>query len=108
MQAIARTRFTRISSRKVGRVLDLIRGKYVDEAFRILQFVPKAAAPIVQKTLHSAVANSGRLKNPAGLKVKQAWVGHGPALKRIRAFAMGRAFGYKRKMCHITVVVGDN
>lgn len=107
MQAIAKSRFTRISSRKVGQVLDLIRGKKVDDAFRILRFVTKAAAPVVQKTLHSAVANSGRLKNQVGLKVLQTWVGQGPPLKRMRAFAMGRGFMYKRKMCHITVIVGD-
>ncbi len=107
MQATAKTRFTRMSSRKVGMVLDLIRGKQVDEAYRILQFVPKAAAPVVRKILRSAVANTGRKDDSLKLRVLQAWVGIGKPLKRIRAFAMGRAFGYKRKTCHITVVVGD-
>lgn len=107
MRAVARAKFVRISSRKIGQVLDLIRGKHVEEANRILRFVTKAAAPIVNKTLRSAVANAGKLEQPLGLRVLEAWVGDGPALKRMRPAAMGRALPYKRKSCHITLVVGD-
>ncbi len=107
MIAVAKARFVRISSRKVGQVLDTIRGKRVDEAYRILRFMPKAAAPIVQKTLHSAVANARGASNTYSFRITRAWVGQGPPLKRIRAFAMGRAFQYKRKTCHVTVEIGD-
>ena len=107
MQATAHTQYTRISSRKVGQVLDLIRGKQVDDAVRILRFAPKAAAPIIHKALRAACANAGRLNNLSGLFVREAFANQGPPLKRIRAFAMGRAFLYKRKTCHITLTVGD-
>lgn len=107
MRARAVAKYARISSRKVGQVLDLIRGKHVDEAMRMLPFVAKTAAPVVNKLLTSAVANAGRLKNPEGLRVLEAWANQGPPLKRMRPFAMGRGFMYKRKTCHVTVVVGD-
>ena len=54
----AHARFVRISPRKVKIVIDLIRGKNVDEALAILQFTPKAASPIVMKVLNSAIANA--------------------------------------------------
>ena len=107
MKAVARAKYVRIGSRKIGQVLDLIRGKYVDEAYRNLRFVTKAAAPVVYKTLRAAVANAGRTERPHEVRVLEAWVGNGPALKRMRPAAMGRGFMYKRKMCHITLVVGD-
>ena len=107
MRAKAIAKYARISSRKIGQVLDLIRGKQVDEAMRILPFVTKAAAPIVNKVLKSAVANTGKSKNSDGLRVLEAWANQGPPLKRMRPFAMGRGFMYKRKTCHVTVVVGD-
>ena len=54
----AHARFVRISPRKVKIVIDLIRGKNVDEALAILQYTPKAASPIVMKVLNSAIANA--------------------------------------------------
>ncbi|HRY29530.1 MAG TPA: 50S ribosomal protein L22 [Elusimicrobiota bacterium] len=107
MQAIAHSRFARYSYRKVGQVLGLIRGKAVPQAMALLPWVPRVARVLVEKTLRSAVANAGKGANPAGLRVSEAWVNHGPVLKRVRPMAMGGRAIYKRKTCHLTIVVSD-
>jgi large subunit ribosomal protein L22 len=107
MEAVAKSKFVRQAPRKVNLVLGLIRNKPVEKAFDILSFTPKAAATLITKTLKSAVANSGRIKSMGGLKVKEAWVGQGPALKRMRPGPQGRGMPYKRKMCHLTIVVSE-
>lgn len=107
MEAIAISKFARYAPRKVNQVCSLIRDKQVDKAMEILQFVPKGSADIVLKTLKSAAANAGKGKSASALKVKQAWVGVGPALKRMRPGPQGRGMPYKRKMCHLTIKVGD-
>lgn len=107
MEAMARARFIRVSPRKVGQVLAVVRGKPVAEARRLLPFVPKGAAPIVKKVLESAIANAGKVGAEETLIVSQAWVGQGPSLKRMRAGSMGRGMPYRRKTCHITIVVSD-
>ncbi|OGR83325.1 MAG: 50S ribosomal protein L22 [Elusimicrobia bacterium RIFCSPLOWO2_01_FULL_54_10] len=108
MQALAKEKFIRFAPRKVNQVLSLVRKKSVPEALSLLRFVPKSCTTMVGKTIKSAAANAGDLKgeNP-NLKISQAWVGVGPVLKRMRAHAMGRGSQYKRKTCHLTVVVSD-
>ncbi len=108
MEAVAHARFQRISTRKVGQILDLVRGKSVLRAYQVLKFIPKAATSVIEKTLHSAVANAGKNIDPATLFIKQICVTPGPALKRFRAGPMGRALPYRRKTCHLTVVVSDS
>jgi large subunit ribosomal protein L22 len=105
MEATAHSRFARYSSRKINQVLGVIRGKNAEIAFQNLAFVPRAARVLVEKTLKSAVANSG--KELSGLIVTKAWVGIGPALKRVRPHAMGSRTMYKRKTSHLTIVVSD-
>lgn len=105
MEALAQSKFVRFAPRKVNQVLGLIRNQPVEKAFDILAFTSKTVTTVITKTLKSAVANSGQLKNMSGLKVKQAWVGQGPTLKRMRPGPMGRGMPYKRKMCHVTIVV---
>ena len=61
----------------------------------------------MEKVLKSAVANAGKLKDFSGLKVKEAWVGQGPTLKRMRPGPMGRGLPYKRKTSHLTIIVTD-
>lgn len=107
MESKAVARYVRLGPRKVGRVLSLIRNKEVINAYNILKFTPWQCASEVKKVLQSAVANSGRLKDPAGLFVKGAWAGYGPSLKRMRPMAMGRGALYKRKTCHITIIVDE-
>lgn len=107
MEARAVARFQRVSPRKARLVVDLIRGKSVEEARAILKFSPRAAAEIVEKTLNSAVANAERnLHVPASdLTVGKTFVDEGPTLKRIQPRAMGRAFRINKRTSHITVVV---
>jgi large subunit ribosomal protein L22 len=108
MTALAKEKFVRFAPRKVNQVLSLVRKKPVAQALDILQFVPKSCTTMVGKTIKSAAANAGDPmgKNPK-LIVSQAWVGVGPVLKRMRPRAMGRGAPYKRKTCHLTVVVSD-
>lgn len=108
MEATARVKFARFAPRKVNQVLSLVRRKSVPGALTLLRFVPKSCATLVGKTIKNAAANAGdpQAKNPR-LFVSSAWVGQGPVLKRMRAYAMGRGSMYKRKTCHITVVVSD-
>jgi ribosomal protein L22, bacterial type len=105
--AAAHAKFVRFTSRKVNQVLTLIRNKPVEKAFEILSFTPKAPVTLIAKTLKSAVANGGGLKTPKSLKVKEAWVGQGPVLKRMRPGPQGRGMPYKRKTCHLTIVVSE-
>ena len=107
MEAKAIAKFVRYAPRKVNQVLTVIRNQRVDKAFEILSFLPKNATELVEKVLKSAVANAGRLKDFSGLKVKEAWVGQGPTLKRMRPGPMGRGLGYKRKTSHLTIIVTD-
>jgi large subunit ribosomal protein L22 len=113
MEAKARSRFIRMSPRKIREVVDLIRGKGVDESISALQFVNRAASRPVEKTLRSAVANifhnteEGANLETTDLYVKEAFVDEGPTMKRFRARAMGRATMVRKRTSHITIVVGD-
>ncbi|MGQ0644474.1 MAG: 50S ribosomal protein L22 [Elusimicrobiota bacterium] len=107
MEAVAHSQFARYSPRKVGQVLGLIRGKPVSKALETLPWVPRVSRVLVEKTLKSALANAGKGADPARMRVAQAWVNQGPVLKRVRAHAMGSRNIYKRKTCHLTIVVSD-
>ena len=108
MEAKAISRFARYSYRKVGQILKLIKGKRVSEALEILMFVKKGSVSFIEKTLKSAAANSGHLKNPETIFIKKAFATMGPPIKRMRPGAMGRGNPYKRKTCHLTIVVADS
>jgi large subunit ribosomal protein L22 len=108
MEAKAISKFGRHSYRKVGQILKLIKGKRVSDAFNILMFVRKGTVSFIEKTLKSATANCGRLKNPETLFIKKAFATMGPPIKRMRPGAMGRGNPYKRKTCHLTIMVGDS
>jgi len=109
MEAKAQAKMVRISSRKVKLVIDLIRGKKVGEAFAILRLTPKAASPVVEKLLKSAVANAEHNYNMDldKLYVKEIYVGEGPTLKRFRPRAQGRATQILKRTSHTTVVVAE-
>ncbi|MDR3256471.1 MAG: 50S ribosomal protein L22 [Endomicrobium sp.] len=107
MEAKATAKFVRYTPRKVNQVLTLIRNKKVEKAFEILSFLPKSAATLVEKNLKSATANAGKLKDYSNLKVKEAWVGNGPTLKRMRPGPQGRSMPIKKRTAHLTIVVTD-
>jgi large subunit ribosomal protein L22 len=87
--------------------VDLIRGRHVEEARRILRFSPLGASRDVAKLLDSAVANAERTPGVVAqnLVVERAWVDEGPTLKRWRPRAYGRATRIRKRTSHITVVV---
>ena len=110
MEAIAKGRYLKGSPQKARLVIDLIRGKNVQEALAILRFTNKRAAKPIEKVLLSAVANA-REKN-ATVDVDQFIVEHavvdlGPAKwrRRVRPAPMGRAFREQRHYKHISIVI---
>jgi large subunit ribosomal protein L22 len=109
MEAKAIARYIRIAPRKVRLVVDLIRGKQVGEAIAILKHTPKAASPVIEKVLMSAVANAEHNLNldSNDLVISKVFVDEGPTLKRFRPRAMGRASRINKRTSHITLVVTE-
>ncbi|MDA8096385.1 MAG: 50S ribosomal protein L22 [Clostridia bacterium] len=109
MEARAIAKYVRLSPRKVRQVVDLIRGKNVDEALAVLRFTPQRAADVVAKVVKSAAANAEHNQDADrdSLIVAKAYVDQGPVLKRWKARAYGRANLRKSRTSHITVVVSD-
>ncbi len=108
-EARAVARYVRISPRKAREVIEIIKGKHVDEALALLDFVPKRGAKFVKKVLHSAVANAefNHHLDRRRLYVVKAYVDEAPVLKRYRPRAYGRATMVRKRSSHITVVVGE-
>jgi len=110
MEARALNRFVDTSPRKMMIVIDLIRGKGVDEALSILHFSPKHASKTAEKVLRSAISNL-QSKDQAGrvdtstMFVKEVFVNGGPMTKRISPAPMGRAFRIRKRSHHLTIVV---
>lgn len=109
MQAKAHANNVRIAPRKVKLVIDLIRGKQVGEAIAILRHTPKAASPVVEKLLNSAIANAEHnyQMDVNKLVVEQVYANEGPTMKRFRPRAMGRASRINKRTSHITIVVSE-
>ena len=102
----AELRLLRMPASKVRLVVDLIRGKPVEEALNILTFTPKGASRPLAKLLRSAVANAdAKGRNIDELIVADAQVGEAPQMKRFRPRAMGRANRILKRTCHITFVL---
>ena len=108
-EAVASLKYARISSRKVKIVIDLIRGKSVDEALAIVKYTPKAASEIVEKLLKSAIANAENNHNMTHdkLYVAEVYANQGPTLKRIRPAAKGSAVRIRKRTSHITIVLRE-
>ncbi len=110
MEGKARTRFIRISPRKLRRAVELVRGRGAEEALNLLHFTRKDAAGHIEKTLRSAVANAQFL-HPAvetgSLVIKDIFVNGGPTLKRGRAGSMGRRSMIRKRTSHLTIVVSE-
>ena len=104
----ATARFIRTSPSKVRQVTELIRGRHVDDARRVLRFTPRAATVPVAKVLESAVANAEHNHDLPGdeLVVTRTWVDEGPTLRRYRPRALGRATRIRKRTCHISIEVG--
>ncbi len=109
MEVKASLKYTRVGAQKARLVVDVVRGKNVNEAIRMLTHMNKKTAVLVKKLIESAVANADFKKviNVDSLFVKTIWVDEGPALKRIRPRAQGRAYGVKKKLSHINLVLDE-
>ncbi len=109
MEARAVAKYIRISPGKVRQVVDLIRGKDIEEALAILKFLPKRAAAPVEKVLKSAIANAEHNydMDAGDLFVAKVYVDQGPTLKRYKPRAFGRADLIRKRTSHITVVVSE-
>ena len=110
----AEARFQRVSPQKARLVLDLIKGRGVQEALETARFTKKRIAPVIHKLLTSAVDNAKYVSGEQGidldvdsLYVKQALANDGPRMKRIRPAPMGRAYRYQRRLSHIIVSVAE-
>ena len=109
VEAKACAKHIRISPRKARQVVDLVRGKSVQEAYNILQFTPHKGSAIVMKVLKSAVANAEHNydMDVDNLVVSTAFVDAGPSIKRFKPRAMGRADAINKRTSHITIMVSE-
>lgn len=108
-QAICIAKGIGVTPRKARLVIDLVRGKYVEEAYDILLNLNKAASKPVYKAIKSAAANATNNyhMNPANLYVATIYANDGPRLKRYLPRAKGSASGLIKRWCHITVIVKE-
>ena len=109
MEAKASARMIRMSPRKARQVIDLIRGKDLEEAQNILKVTPRKASHYIGKVLDSAAANAENNFNMdrEDLHVSKAYVDEGPTMKRIRFHSRGQADTIFKRTCHITVVLSE-
>jgi len=106
MEAKASAKYVRISPRKMRRSIDLIRGRHIDDARRILALSPLGPNRTIAKILDSAVANAEQKQAiPENLVVSRVWVDEGPTLRRFRPRAYGRATTVRKRTSHVTIVV---
>jgi large subunit ribosomal protein L22 len=110
----AESRYVRVSPQKARLVLDLIKGRRVEDALNTLLFTKKRIAAQVHKVLRSALDNANYLNTEKGidvdvdnLYVKRAVANDGPRMKRIRPAPQGRAYRYQRRMTHIEIALAE-
>ncbi len=114
MEFTAKLMYVRVSPQKARLVLDLIKGRRVEEALDTLRFTKKGIAPQIYKLLRSAVENANYVSAEKSLDVdvdrlyvKQAIANDGPRMKRIRPAPMGRAYRYQRRISHLNIVLAE-
>ena len=110
----AEAKFQRVSPQKARLVLELIKGRRVEDAINTVMFTKKGVAPLVEKVLRSALQNANYLSEEQNLGVdvdnlyvKTAVANDGPRMKRIRPAPMGRAYRYQRRLSHIVIAVAE-
>ena len=114
MEFSAKLMYVRVSPQKARLVLDLIKGRRVEEALDTLRYTKKGIAPQIYKLLRSAVENANYVSAEKALDidldrlyVKHAIANDGPRMKRIRPAPMGRAYRYQRRISHLHVVLAE-
>ncbi len=109
MAIVAKHRFARIAPRKARLIMDLVRGRNVDDAISMLRFAKQRASGMVEKVIRSAVANANeRDVAPRGtLYVAKAWVDPGPIIKRFQPKDRGKAYPIKKRTSHLVVELAE-
>ena len=101
-------RIARIAPRKARLVMDLIRGRNVNDALTMLQFSKKRAAVLIDKVVRSAVANASEQEADTNtLFVKECWVDPGPIIKRFQPKDRGKAYAIQKKTSHLVVALDE-
>ena len=102
-------RYARIAPRKARLLMDLVRGRDVDDAISMLKFAKQRASGMVEKVIRSAVANANeREAAPRGtLYVAKAWVDPGPIIKRFQPKDRGKAYPIKKRTSHLVVEIAE-
>ena len=117
MEATASARYLRGSAQKARLVVDMIRGKDVNQALAILRFTKKRAAGSIEKCMRSAIANANEIAekanisiDPDDLWVRTAFVDRGPTKnrRRVRPAPQGRAYREQRHFCHVTISLSND
>jgi len=104
----AKHRFARIAPRKARLVMDLIRGRDIDDALSLLKFSKQRAAVMIEKVVKSAVANAGEQEADTDeLYVAKAWVDPGPVIKRFQPKDRGKAYSIKKRTSHLVVTLDE-
>lgn len=110
MEATATLRYLKGSPQKIRLVVDLVRGKKVEEALQILRFTKRSVAKDLEKLLRSAIANAENKDNAPDvdeLVVSKIYVNEGPREKRVQPAPMGRAYQIQKRKAHVTIHVSD-
>ena len=109
MEVRAVAKDTGVSPRKARLLVDMVRGKSVDEALTMLKFTPSPTARVVAKVIKSAAANAENVfqMSPSDLKIIRIFADEAPTLKRYRPRARGRVSPILKRSSHITVIVAE-
>jgi large subunit ribosomal protein L22 len=102
-------KFARISPRKARLMMNLIRGRDVDDALALLRFAKQRSSGMIEKVVRSAVANANEMPEPPRntLFVEKAWIDPGPVIKRFQPKDRGKAYPIKKRTAHLVVIVGE-
>ena len=109
MEFNAKHRFARIAPRKARLLMDLVRGRDVDDALTLLRFSKQRASGMVEKVIRSAVANAAESEVPSRntLFVAKAWVDPGPVIKRFQPKDRGKAYSINKRTSHLVVQIDE-
>ncbi|MGC9451752.1 MAG: 50S ribosomal protein L22 [Oceanipulchritudo sp.] len=110
MEVTAYTKYSRISAKKAREVARELKGRPANEALELLRFIPRKAARLLHKTLHSAVANAenNHNLNSDELVIKEAIVEDGPAFRRFKAAARGSAKPIRKRTSHFRITLTES
>ena len=102
-------RYARIAPRKARLIMDLVRGRDVDDAITMLRFAKQRASGMIEKVIRSAVANANEQEVPTRetLYVAKAWVDPGPVIKRFQPKDRGKAYSIKKRTSHLVVTLDE-